>query len=47
MSAVVETGGHRGASFRVLQQTPRSQTAVMTIAPGADARSSQQARARS
>jgi mannose-6-phosphate isomerase-like protein (cupin superfamily) len=37
MSAVVETGGHRGAFFRVLQQTPRSQTAVMTIAPGADA----------
>jgi mannose-6-phosphate isomerase-like protein (cupin superfamily) len=33
---VVETGEHRGAFFRVLQQTARSQTAVMTIAPGAD-----------
>ncbi|HEX6209916.1 MAG TPA: cupin domain-containing protein [Methylomirabilota bacterium] len=27
---------HRGAFFRVLQQTSRSQCAVMTIAPGAD-----------
>jgi mannose-6-phosphate isomerase-like protein (cupin superfamily) len=27
---------HRGAFFRVLQQTDRSQVAVMTIAPGAD-----------
>ena len=27
---------HRGAFFRVLQQTARSQVAVMTIAPGAD-----------
>jgi mannose-6-phosphate isomerase-like protein (cupin superfamily) len=34
--AVVETARHRGAFFRVLQQTTRSQTAVMTIAPGAD-----------
>lgn len=37
MRAVVETGGHRGEFFRVLQQTARSQTAVMTIAPGAAA----------
>jgi mannose-6-phosphate isomerase-like protein (cupin superfamily) len=35
--AVVETGTHRGAFFRVLQHTAHSQTAVMTIAPGADA----------
>jgi mannose-6-phosphate isomerase-like protein (cupin superfamily) len=28
---------HRGEFFRVLQQTKRSQTAVMTIAPGQDA----------
>jgi mannose-6-phosphate isomerase-like protein (cupin superfamily) len=28
---------HRGEFFRVLQETGRSQTAVMTIAPGADA----------
>jgi mannose-6-phosphate isomerase-like protein (cupin superfamily) len=28
---------HRGAFFRVLQQTDRSQSAVMTIGPGADA----------
>ena len=27
----------RGELFRVLQQTPRTQSAVMTIAPGADA----------
>jgi mannose-6-phosphate isomerase-like protein (cupin superfamily) len=27
---------HRGEFFRVLQQTSRSQSAVMTIAPGAD-----------
>jgi mannose-6-phosphate isomerase-like protein (cupin superfamily) len=27
---------HRGEFFRVLQQTPRSQSGVMTIAPGAD-----------
>jgi mannose-6-phosphate isomerase-like protein (cupin superfamily) len=34
---VIDTGRHRGEFFRVLQQTARSQTAVMTIAPGADA----------
>ena len=28
--------GHRGEFFRVLQQTSRTQCAVMTIAPGAD-----------
>ena len=28
---------HRGEFFRVLQQTSRTQCAVMTIAPGADA----------
>ena len=28
---------HRGEFFRVLQETDRSQTAVMTIGPGADA----------
>jgi mannose-6-phosphate isomerase-like protein (cupin superfamily) len=28
---------HRGEFFRVLQQTDRSQAAVMTIAPGQDA----------
>lgn len=28
---------HRGRFFEVLQQTERSQTAVMTIAPGQDA----------
>jgi mannose-6-phosphate isomerase-like protein (cupin superfamily) len=34
---VVDVFAHRGQFFRVLQQTDRSQTAVMTIAPGADA----------
>ena len=34
---VVDTLAHRGRFFRVLQQTSRSQTAVMTIAPGEDA----------
>jgi mannose-6-phosphate isomerase-like protein (cupin superfamily) len=34
---VIDTARHRGEFFRVLQQTGRSQTAVMTIAPGADA----------
>jgi mannose-6-phosphate isomerase-like protein (cupin superfamily) len=34
---VVDTRRHRGEFFKVLQQTERSQTAVMTIAPGADA----------
>ena len=34
---VVDTGRHRGEFFTVLQQTERSQTAVMTIGPGAEA----------
>lgn len=34
---VVDVYAHRGAFFRVLQETERTQTAVMTIAPGADA----------
>lgn len=34
VDAVVQ---HRGAFFRVLQQTARTQSAVMTIAAGADA----------
>lgn len=34
---VVDVNAHRGEFFRVLQQTERSQTAVMTIAPGRDA----------
>jgi mannose-6-phosphate isomerase-like protein (cupin superfamily) len=34
---VVDALVHRGRFFRVLQQTERSQTAVMTIAPGRDA----------
>src|SRR5213593_3415471 len=34
---VVDTLAHRGRFFRVLLQTARSQTAVMTIDPGADA----------
>jgi len=34
---VVDVAAHRGQFFRVLQETPRSQTAVMTVAPGADA----------
>src|SRR5712671_103704 len=34
---VVDALAHRGRFFRVLQQTERSQTAVMTIAPGAEA----------
>jgi mannose-6-phosphate isomerase-like protein (cupin superfamily) len=33
---VVDALAHRGQFFRVLQTTERSQTAVMTIAPGAD-----------
>ena len=33
---VVSLLGHRGEFFRVLQQTSRTQCAVMTIAPGAD-----------
>jgi mannose-6-phosphate isomerase-like protein (cupin superfamily) len=34
---VVPVAAHKGEFFRVLQETERSQTAVMTIAPGADA----------
>ena len=34
---VVRPGDHRGEFFRVLQETARSQTAVMTIPPGQDA----------
>jgi len=34
---VVDVFAHRGKFFAVLQQTERSQTAVMTVAPGADA----------
>jgi len=34
---VVSVPSHKGEFFRVLQETERSQTAVMTIAPGADA----------
>ena len=34
---VVDVNAHRGEFFRVLQQTRRSQTAVMTIAAGQDA----------
>jgi mannose-6-phosphate isomerase-like protein (cupin superfamily) len=34
---VVRPADHRGEFFRVLQQTDRSQTAVMTVAPGQDA----------
>jgi mannose-6-phosphate isomerase-like protein (cupin superfamily) len=33
---IVFAPAHRGEFFRVLQQTERSQTAVMTIAPGED-----------
>ena len=33
---VVSILGHRGEFFRVLQQTSRTQCAVMTIGPGAD-----------
>ncbi len=35
--AVIDVRPHRGAFFRVLAQTPQSQVAVMTVAPGADA----------
>jgi mannose-6-phosphate isomerase-like protein (cupin superfamily) len=34
---VVRPADHRGVFFQVLQQTARSQTAVMTVAPGHDA----------
>ena len=33
----VRPADHRGAFFRVLQETAASQTAVMTVAPGQDA----------
>ena len=33
---VVHVSRHRGRFFEVLQETPRSQTAVMTVAPGKD-----------
>ncbi len=33
---ITSLASHRGAFFRVLQQTARSQVAVMTIAAGAD-----------
>jgi len=33
---VTSLASHRGAFFRVLQQTARSQAAVMTVAGGAD-----------
>lgn len=36
-TTVVDTGRFRGAFFKVLQETDRSQTAVMTIGPGQDA----------
>lgn len=34
---VVRPGDHRGHFFRVLQETARTQTAVMTVPPGRDA----------
>jgi mannose-6-phosphate isomerase-like protein (cupin superfamily) len=34
---VVRPADHRGKFFRVLQETTRSQTAVMTVPPGQDA----------
>lgn len=37
MVEIVDVFTHRGQFFRVLQETERSQAAVMTIAPGADA----------
>ena len=33
---ITQLASHRGAFFRVLQQTTRSQVAVMTVAAGAD-----------
>ena len=35
-NAVVNIQGHKGQFFEVLQETERTQTAVMTIAPGRD-----------
>jgi mannose-6-phosphate isomerase-like protein (cupin superfamily) len=37
MATVVDIGQFRGRFFEVLQETARSQTAVMTIGPGKDA----------
>lgn len=37
IATVVDIGAHRGRFFQVLQETAQSQTAVMTIGPGADA----------
>jgi mannose-6-phosphate isomerase-like protein (cupin superfamily) len=37
IATVVEIGRFRGRFFEVLQETERSQTAVMTIEPGEDA----------
>jgi mannose-6-phosphate isomerase-like protein (cupin superfamily) len=34
---IVDVTAHKGEFFRVLQQTKRSQTAVMTVAAGQDA----------
>jgi mannose-6-phosphate isomerase-like protein (cupin superfamily) len=36
-ASAVDINRYRGEFFRVLQQTERSQTAVMTIGPGQDA----------
>jgi mannose-6-phosphate isomerase-like protein (cupin superfamily) len=36
MTTLVQITEHRGRFFEVLQQTERTQTAVMTIAPGGD-----------
>jgi mannose-6-phosphate isomerase-like protein (cupin superfamily) len=33
---VVNVGNHKGRFFEILQETARSQTAVMTIGPGQD-----------
>ena len=35
--SVMNVDGYRGRFFEVLQETERSQTAVMTIGPGEDA----------
>jgi mannose-6-phosphate isomerase-like protein (cupin superfamily) len=36
-TALVDVFTHRGRFFEILQQTERSQTAVMTVGPGRDA----------
>jgi mannose-6-phosphate isomerase-like protein (cupin superfamily) len=36
MDHLVDVNRHRGRFFEVLQETARSQTAVMTVAPGED-----------